>query len=252
MALVSSEAIILQVFAYADTGKILRLLTRTHGVRSAIAKGALRPRSRFGGVLEPFSVGSAVLYLKDGRDLQTLGGFELTHSGQALGRDLVRFGAASLVAELVLRTASEEPDPGLFDHVRAALRRLEAVERASLEPSALAEAWALTGRLGFAPAFEGCVSCGRSLDPADAALFDYAAGGVRCTDCAPGVQGRELPPHARSALARLARGEPVPLERTAAHWALLSKFLAYHVLDGGRIRSLTFLAEAIEGGACTG
>ena len=247
MALVRTDAIILQSFAYSDTSKILRLLTRTHGVRSAIAKGALRPKSRYGGVLEPFSSGTAELYLKDGRDLQTLSSFELLHSGQSLGRDLVRFGAASLLAEMVLRSASEEPDPGLFDQMRNALQRLESTDSAGLEAVALAEAWSLVGRLGFAPSFDECVGCEELVAPEDAAWFDYAAGGVRCASCAPAAHvGRTLPAKARAALAQMARGAPVPLERTAAHWALLSRFLTYHILDGAALRSLEFLSETID------
>lgn len=251
MALVTTDAIVLQTYAYSDTSKILRLLTRTHGVRSAIARGALRPRSRYGGVLEPFTTGTAVLYLKDGRDLQTLGGFELGHSGQRLGRDLLRFGAASLLAELVLRSASEEPDPALYEEVQGALLRLERAETAALEAEALAATWSLIGRLGFAPSFDVCIGCERVLDASDDARFDYIAGGVRCAACAPGASsGRDLPAHARAALGRLARGDAVAIERTAAHWALLAKFLGYHVLDGGSIRSLAFLAEAIDAAAC--
>ncbi|HEX7049558.1 MAG TPA: DNA repair protein RecO [Longimicrobiales bacterium] len=255
MPLISTEAIILQTFAYSETSKILRLLTRTHGVRSAIARGALRPRSRYGGVLEPFSVGTATLYLKDGRELQTLSAFELGHSGQALGRDLVRFGAASLLAELVLRTASEEADIGRFTQLRGALMRLEAAEPARLEAVALGEAWAMIARLGFAPALETCSGCGRTLDAAEPAVFDYAAGTVRCGACAPALgpeQGRSLPGHARMALLCFCRGEPAAPERTAAHWALLSRFLAHHVLEGGSLRSLEFLSEAIERRACAG
>ncbi|HEX7117380.1 MAG TPA: DNA repair protein RecO [Longimicrobiales bacterium] len=251
MALVSTEAIVLQTHAYGDTSKILRFLTRSHGVRSAIAKGALRPKSRYGGVLEPFSVGTAVLYLKDGRELQTLGGFELIHSGQPLGRDLLRFGAASLLAELVLRSASEEPDPGLYDRVRAALLRLEAAEPGAVEATALSTAWSLIGRLGFAPSFDTCIGCDRTLDDDEPAHFDYVAGSVRCAECAPGAAaGRELPPHARAALMRLASGDAPRLDRTAAHWALLTKFLTHHILDGGSLRSLSFLAEALDAASC--
>ena len=62
MAAVTSDAIILQVFPYGDTSRILKLLTATHGLRTVIAKGALRPRSHFG-VLEPFATGVATLLL---------------------------------------------------------------------------------------------------------------------------------------------------------------------------------------------
>jgi len=249
MPLVTTESIVLQTFAYGDTSKILRLLTRTHGVRSAIAKGALRPKSRYGGILEPFSVGTAVLYLKDGRDLQTLGGFELIRSGQGLGRDLLRFGAASLLSELVLRSASEEPDPDLYDHFRSSLERIEAAPAEDVESTALAATWSLIGKLGFAPSFDVCIGCDRVLAPDESARFDYTAGGVRCEECAGGA-GRVLPPHARDALVRFCGGEAPKLERTAAHWALLSRFLTHHLLDGGTLRSLAFLSEAVDTASC--
>ena len=102
MALVSTDAIILQAYAYGDTSRILRLLTRAHGLQSVIAKGAKGPRSRFGGVLEPFVEGIATFQLRDGRDLHTLSGFELLRARQALGGELLRIGGASLIALALL------------------------------------------------------------------------------------------------------------------------------------------------------
>lgn len=245
MPLITTEAVVLQTHAYSETSKILRLLTRTHGVRAVIAKGAMRPRSRYGGVLEPFSTGVATFYAKEGRDLHTLSGFDLTHTGQALGRDLLRFGAASLLAEIVLRTASEEADPSLHGRVRDALRQVETAPPADLEATGLAEAWTLIACLGFGPALDVCLGCDRTLDRGEETSFDYAAGGVRCRDCIPPGGGRTLPAHARQDLVRLVRGEPVVLQRTAAHWALLTRFLDFHVADGMPFRSLAFLNDTL-------
>lgn len=246
MPLVTADAVVLQAFAYGETSKILRLLTRTHGVQSVIAKGALRPRSRFGGVLEPFTEGVASFYLKDSRDLQTLSGFELLRTQQSLGRDLLRFGGASLIAEIVIRTGSEEPAPELFDAVRSALHRVREAEGAVLEPTLLAQAWYIVSLLGFEPALDACVACGRPLADDEDASFDYAAGGVRCPDCARLVRGHTVPAAARRALQSLVRGEPLPLPRTTGHWKLLSRYLDHHVLEGGSLRSLAFLAETID------
>lgn len=247
MALVTTEAVVLQTFAYGDTSKILRLLTPRHGVVSAMARGALRPRSQYGGILEPFTEGTARLYLKEGRDLQTLGGFELGRSRQGLGRHLLRFGAASLLAELVLRTGTGDPDPGLFRRLRAALDRLDETAAEAVESAALAEAWGLVAHLGFAPALDACLHCGRLLAPEEEAALDYAAGGIRCGVCAGG-RGRRLPSHGRARLARLCAGEPVLLAGTAAYWALLSRFIGHHIVDGRPLRSLEFLAAALEDG----
>ena len=246
MPAVHTPAIILQSFGYSETSKILRLITRTHGVQSVIAKGALRPKSRFGGVLEPFTQGNASFFLRDTRELHTLSAFELQRSRQTLGSDLVRFGGASLLAELVLRVVSEESDPTLFDSLSAALDRISQTPAVMVQSVVLAETWALIAQLGFAPALEQCQSCGRFLDEQDEAIFDYTSGGVRCIGCAAGQGGRVLPAAARITLLRLAAGAAVPLERTAAHWRLLARFLSHHVLEGQTLRSLAFLDETLQ------
>ena len=52
MPQLDSPAIVLSTLRYSETSKIVRLATREHGVQSAIAKGALRPRSRYGAALQ--------------------------------------------------------------------------------------------------------------------------------------------------------------------------------------------------------
>src|SRR5262244_2856402 len=67
MALVTTAAVVLRTYRYSETSKIVRLATRDLGVQSAIAKGALRPKSRFGAGLELLSEGSAQLYHRQPR-----------------------------------------------------------------------------------------------------------------------------------------------------------------------------------------
>src|SRR5688572_19658256 len=164
MPLVSASALILQAFPYSDTSKILRLLTRDYGVQSVIAKGAQRPKSRFGGVLEPFTEGIASFVLRESRELHTLTGFELVKSRQSLGADLVRFGGASLIAELVMKVGSEERDPALFDVFLHSLHCIEMADPQMTEAVVLAQAWSLITHLGFAPALDECITCGRPID----------------------------------------------------------------------------------------
>jgi DNA repair protein RecO (recombination protein O) len=244
VALLPTRAVVLQAFAYGETSRIVRLLTREAGVQSAIARGAARPRSQFA-ILEPFADGVASLYMKPSRDLQTLGGFELTRSRQGLGADLLRFGAASLVAELVMRAGSEEAQPELFDAVVAGLDGLEAAPGDACETTALSVAWNIITVLGFGPELDSCVACGEPLPAEEPASFDYSAGGVRCAACAAGLPGRLLPAHARHALAAFSRGEPVRLEVSEGHWRLLGRYLQHHIVDGAPLRSLQFLAAAM-------
>jgi len=247
MAVTATEAIVLQAFPYGDTSRIVRLLTRDAGVQSAIAKGALRPRSRFA-VLEPFAQGTASLYIRSTRDLQTLGAFELARVRQGLGRDLLRFGGASLVAELTMRTASEDANPGLFDAVAAGLDQLNDAQPDALEVSVLAVVWHIVAELGFAPELDSCIACGRAIDATAEASFDYGAGGLRCDACAAGLPGRRIPPRARAALGHFVRGNTTRVAVTEGHWRLLTRYLEHHLLDGSPLRSLQFLSTSLSVG----
>lgn len=248
MPVIYTDAIILQSFAYSETSKILRVLTPRHGVVSVIARGALRPRSRYGGILEPFTRGAASIHFKPTRELQSLSGFEMTRSGHALGRDLVRFAAASLLCELVLRTTESDAEPAVFQTLERALERLEVASPDAVESEALAQGWLLVGRLGYAPVLTSCISCGRSMGDDEDGSFDHAGGGVRCMRCAGASRGgKALPAAARQALIRLCRGEAVPLARTGAYWRLFASFLGHHVLERGALKSFAVMAGAIEG-----
>src|ERR687883_1333581 len=96
MPLLTTDAIVLHAFDYSETSRILRLATREAGVQSVLARGARRAKSRFGSALDLFAQGAAQLYLKEGRDLQTLSGFDVTRARPALADDLGRFAGASV------------------------------------------------------------------------------------------------------------------------------------------------------------
>ena len=243
MPLATTRALVLQAFRYGDTSKILRLLTPDLGVRSVIAKGALRPRSRFGGVLEPFTEGDAQFFLKEGRDLHTLSGFDLVRSRQGIGRSLGAFAGASLIAEIVLRSATEEPHPLLFHTVSASLDALAAPGGdASV---GLAGTWRVVSLLGYRPELDDCMGCGRTLSPQEPTRFDVQAGGVACTACRPA--GRILDPSTRAAVRRMAEGDAagdVPGD-LALHRALLRAFLGAHLSHDHPLRSLEVFGEEL-------
>ena len=185
MALVTSRAVVLQTYRYSDTSKVLRLMTREHGPRSVIAKGALRPGSRFGGVLEPFAEGEATLYVREGRDLHTLSGFELVRERQALGADLVRFSGGSVMCELVMRLAPEHRDDRLFGTLVEGLDALVEASPGDVAAVALHRIWRVVSVLGFAPDLRRCLECDRQIPDGEGARFDHAAGGLRCHRCSP-------------------------------------------------------------------
>jgi DNA repair protein RecO (recombination protein O) len=243
VALVTTRALVLQAFPYSETSKILRLYTWEHGLVSVIAKGALRPRSRYGGVLEPFTEGAATFYHRYGRDLHTLSGFDLLRSRQGLGRSLAAFAGASLLAELVLHAGTEEAHPEFFEALVAALDAMAAAGDADEAlRAALTGAWTLVSLFGFEPQTDHCVVCERPLVPAEPARFDTTAGGVACTRCRPA--GRIVPPASRAELHAMVHGRTPPaLADPRLHRALLRVFLETHVQQDRAFRSLELFLD---------
>jgi DNA repair protein RecO (recombination protein O) len=246
MALATTRALVLQSFPYSETSKVLRLYTLEHGLRSVMAKGALRPKSRYGGVLEPFTEGTATFYLKEGRDLHTLSGFDLVRSRQALGRSLVGFAGASLLAEVVMRTGTEEPHPALYETLVHAWDVVAQAEGpAEALAASLAGAWSVVVLLGFEPQAGACVLCGREVADDEPVRFDASAGGVACTFCRPA--GRVLDPESRAELRRMLSGE-VPeggVARPKTQGALLRAFLEAQLSQDRPFRALELFLESV-------
>lgn len=253
MALLVTESIVLHAFDYLESSRIVRLLTRDAGVRSALAKGARKSRRRFGSGLDLFSQGTAFLHTKPGRELDTLSGFEDARTREALGQELERFTGAEAIAEIALAFGREGADAELFDAVVRALDVLSARSGAQAREATLAGAWQIIGALGFGPALGECAECDRPLGGEDVALFSHAAGGVLCPRCASlTAGGRKLPAPARAAIVGWMSGEHVENLRDAdarAHQRLLREFLGFHLHDasaaGGRsLRALDMWERA--------
>ncbi len=241
MGLVTTRAVILQTYRYSDTSKILRLMTLEHGPRSAIARGALRPRSRFGGLLEPFAEGAATMYVRENRDLHTLSDFELLRERQGLGADLQRFTGASVLCELVMRLAPEHRDERLYAALVSGLDQLLSVRRGRAAATALRQAWRLVSLLGFAPDLGRCLECGRTIGASEAARFDRAGGGLRCDRCVP--SGEWIRPEELASLRALAGGGADPERVTGPQGRLLADFIRHHLAEGSNLRSLEFLGR---------
>lgn len=246
MALVATDAVVLHVIPYLESSRILRLATRAHGVVSVLGKGARRSQRRFGSAVDLFAEGDAQFYAKPGRELHTLGAFEVTRARVAISADLDRFASAAVIAELVLRFGRDEENPGWYDALVNALDAVAAAAPGRAREAGLAGAWGLVGAFGFAPALDHCAHCAAELLPNATVRFSQPAGGALCDPCArlAGVS-RALPGHARGSVrAWLDHGERRGADRPAlddatvrAHQRLLREFLREHLTDGRPLRA---------------
>jgi DNA repair protein RecO (recombination protein O) len=239
---VATDALVLHVFDYLETSRILCLITREAGVQRVLARGARRASVRFGTALDLFVEGVADLELRPGRELQTLRAFEVTRVHPGLADSGARFSAAAALSECVQRLVSEEQAPGAFEVVREAVTRLATVAEDEVVGTALAALWRLVSELGVAPELDACAVCDASVPSDVAAPFSHVSGGVLCARCGQGATGvRRLPPEARGALRTWLSGGMLAVglgeAEGRAHQRLLREFLGQHLTDMRALRA---------------
>ena len=89
--LVVTDAIVLHVFDYLESSRILKLVTREAGVRSVLARGARKSKRRFRRARSIcMRQGRAELQIKPGRELDTLTAFDVTRARPSARRRISR------------------------------------------------------------------------------------------------------------------------------------------------------------------
>jgi DNA repair protein RecO (recombination protein O) len=201
-----TEAIVLRSIRYAEADRVLHLYSRDLGRVNAIAKGSRRPRSRFGGRLEPFFRLDMVMYRGRG-ELATVTAAHTVAAHPALRQSGPAIGAAARACDSVLRLLdSAEPNPAAYNLLCRYLALLDGDEPPSGRSPAVPEidgaaghATALAFRLklalaaGFSPELGSCARCGEREGLSG---FSADAGGVVCAACERG--GFELCQEAHS------------------------------------------------------
>jgi DNA repair protein RecO (recombination protein O) len=180
-----TEAVVLRSIRYGEADRILHLYSADRGRIGAIAKGARRPKSRFGGRLEPFFRLNLILH--EGRgDLLTVTGVATVDGYPRLRASGPALNAAARACDAVLRLLdSPDPNPPAYNLLCRYLAILDdpAAERGARLETALAFRLKLALAAGFAPELAACASCGESDHLTG---FSGAAGGVVCAGCEAG------------------------------------------------------------------
>lgn len=190
-----TEAIVLRTIRYGEADRVLHLYSADHGRIGAIAKGVRRPRSRFGGRLEPFFRLDLVLHRGRG-ELSTVTSAHTVAAHANLRASGPALAAAARACDVVLRLLDgEEANPAAYNVLCRYLSLLDGQEPPSgVSPfstvdgaaglgTALAFRMKLALAAGFAPELGSCARCGESEG---LTAFSGAAGGVVCAACEAG------------------------------------------------------------------
>jgi len=185
VGLITTEALILDVMDLQDRDRLVTFLTREHGKKKGVAKGARTKHSRFGGQLQPLAKVQVTWFEKEGADLGRISSVDLVRTAHRLQTDLEGILLGSYMADHMLELAQEnEASDHFFRLLDSTLEALLAGVDRDLAARYF-EAWAL--RLaGVFPSPRACPSCGRAFEEAAAgtgAVLPPAGETLLCFDC---------------------------------------------------------------------
>ena len=212
------EAVVLRRHDFSETSQIASLLTRSHGRRQVLAKGARRERRRGQGPrgLDLLSRMSVAIYPKRGEALDLLGEWEpLEHATRVRSRLETLDAALYLVALAESLAPPDEPVPVAYDRLVQGL--------AGLDPRC--DRWGgpffstvlgLLHEFGYLADVDRCVGCRFRLKRENGIGFSPAAGGVLCGRCR--------------------NGAPDASPLSAGAWVLLGALGPARITDPARVR----------------
>jgi len=213
MPLRETEAVVLRTHRLGESDKIASLFTRQWGRLRAVAAGAQRPKSRYGGTLEPLSYVRLWLFERENRELLRLNSAELLESFFDMQKEYRTHVAAQYVAEACERFLPErEVNERAFRLVLAVLRGMKSSGEVS-RPLLYFNYWLL--RLGgFMPDLAHCAACAREL--AEAGYYGPGSEGLVCAACRTSQTGLSVSRAVLEVLVRHCQG-------TLEYWLLNDK-----------------------------
>jgi len=189
--LLKDQAICIRAIDYSETSQIVTFFARDHGKVGAMAKGAKRPKSAFGGTIELLSYGDLVLADSPNAKLATLTEFQPRFDVvRGLSGHLAAYHVGLLTVELVDALIQDrDPHPGLWDGFLRFLQEIASIRPGgNAGPEILRRAIECQGQIlkeiGLQPVLDTCANCGLPYSPTwHGSYFSSSANGLVCRDC---------------------------------------------------------------------
>ena len=181
-----SEALVLRTYPFRESSLIVSFVTRDQGKLRGVARGARRPKNRFGAGLERLAHVRMFYFQRENRELVNLDSCELIASQFGLMADYALGVALDFLAEV---TEQLLPDHEVNDrYFRLLLLVLDYIHERGVEGlwAALTyfSLWAV--KLGgWLADLSTCVSCGVEIPAGESACLVRAQPGLMCERCRP-------------------------------------------------------------------
>ena len=180
-----TEAVVLRKTRVGEIHKSLTLFSRQRGLIRAIAHGAFKIRSRLRMTSEPFQVVRVYLYHDPVRDQYKITDMESLAALEGIRQSVQRYYAASLWAEVVIRSyGGGENYPLLYDLLVGALRLLDPAPDRLVPLLSYQVLFRFLDLLGQRPDVEHCGLCASELDIHTGAYLSREEQILLCSNCA--------------------------------------------------------------------
>ncbi len=194
-----AKAIILKSYKLGESDKIIKMYSRDGDIISAVAKGARKVHSKFGGRLELFNL--VELELTRGRNLDIINQAEILKSFKNIASDFYKFVFCEIISKIILKTqvSGGDSSPLLFKLIYACFDEINDTDPEDI--LSLKKIMCFFGikflRItGYTPLLENCSKCNRQLKnlysfSKDRIHFSVRYGGILCSKCASSLADQE-------------------------------------------------------------
>jgi len=244
---VTTPAFVLRRIRWSESSLILTLYSLDFGRISAIAKGALRPKSSFYGRVELLSMLDISLSRREGRELDTATETTVINHYESIRVNPDAFVYSCIFIEWLLNLITgSEPSHPMFHLISGILDNFSAgTPFWPVLCSGIEKALRLSG---FAMEIDRCTLCGG--DPGDSSLWNAISGGIVCRNCS---ENSERIPPGIIAFIRKSRKSRLDEVRKLKLWQggyrqcfdIMRKFAEVHLEKRIKLKSLSVL-EALE------
>ena len=188
-----TRGVVLKTTRFGEIHKQAVVLTERFGILHAAAYGACKGKSRLAGMIEPFNSMVLMLYhepVKNNYKIQEAGDV-VYHEG--IKTNLAKFGMASLVSEIVLKSYGAGEHRRTFHLTAQTLEALERLDEADLWYGGIQFLWRFFHIAGFSPNLDSCIRCGYGIVDEEMIYYSNREGGFTCADCTdPGTVALSL------------------------------------------------------------
>lgn len=185
----STQALVLNLKPLGENNSSVTLLTADQGIVYATLYGG--PKSKMRSLVSQWNSGNIWLYENQEKNQIKISDFEVVNYHSSFSQNLFKMYAASLAAELAIKTRCGGSNQQCFTLVKGFLDGMELSNEEQSRVGLLRFLWRFLELLGLQPQAHCCSSCGKSFletrfAPNDISYYNSIDNSFVCSDCISG------------------------------------------------------------------